>query len=314
MNPASHRNSRLTLAGRCWLSGALAAVLLCSDCARKPEPQPAHVTLPPLFTDNMVLQQGTPNTLWGWRPPNRPIWARYKSLTATGRITRAGTWELVLDLAARAPDPFPDHLLIGLGKPGERLVVVLTNVVVGNVWVVGSGADRGVPLRPRNGLVWQRERIRFLLLDHLPERRGDTVSRAVGWLPCGPDELADAQVSALAFYAAFALGEGYVGMIQLQTNSLVHALLQPQPVPSPVRRDRLDQVRLGLQGAYVMASNEVWQVVQRQQDLIRAFRDKGLVTNFPPVYQYNFPTAYLREAFSPTQPPATVQAFEGAIW
>lgn len=297
-----------------WLSLAVVPLLVLASCVHKPETPPERVRLPPLFSNNMVLQQGTPNEVWGWGPPGQKIWVRFKNLTATGRIARNGRWTVKLNLASSGLTPYPGDLLIGLGKPGQNLSVAYTNVAVGNVWLLGVCDGKGLPLKPRDGLQWNPERIRFLTLTNLALLEESPRPAGTSWQPCAPNRLDFGQISVLSFYLAFNLGDGYIGVIQTSTNSLVGGLADPASVAATLPPERDRQVRMGLPAAWGIASNEVLRAIEARQVALDEAKRDGKVIDIPEIHQYDSPTIRPRAAFSATRPPASLLSFEGAIW
>ncbi len=303
----------LILRPTAWLGFVLLPLALAS-CVHRPETTPEQVRLPPLFSNNMVLQQGTPNVVWGWGLPGQRVWVRFKHLTATSKVARDGRWAVKLNLADRELTPYPDNLLIGIGKPGQNLTVAFTNVAVGNVWLLGVCDGKGLPLKARESLQWNREGIRFLTLTNLASVRESSTPGKTAWQSCAPDDLDLSQISVFSFYMAFNLGDGYIGVIQTSTNSLVCGLANPVPTAAALPRERDDQVRLGLPAAWGIASNKVQQAQEARQAALDEGKIRGVVINLPDIFQYDSPVIYPRAAFSAAQPPASILSFEGAIW
>ena len=47
----------------------------------------------PMFGDNMVLQRGKMNTIWGWTQPGEMVRVELATQTATATANVAGRWE-----------------------------------------------------------------------------------------------------------------------------------------------------------------------------------------------------------------------------
>ncbi len=150
----------------------------------------------PIFGDNMVLQRGKINTLWGWSDPGDMVQVE---LTGKRVSARAGTdhrWQVSI----RPP---------AVGGPytitikGHR-TVELHNVLVGDVWLCGGQSNMGVPLRfSRNGdeevKAANEPEIRFFsVAPHVAYHHADTVEGS--WKVVSP-ETAD-RISAVAYYFA----------------------------------------------------------------------------------------------------------------
>jgi|CZKL01.1.fsa_nt_gi hypothetical protein len=105
---------------------------------------PASVARPlpfvsPIFGDNMVLQRGKPNTIWGWSDPGDTVRVQIGANTATGTAGPDRRW--VVRIQPPAPGgPYP------LTITGHQSVE-LHNVLVGDVWLCGGQSNMGLPLR-----------------------------------------------------------------------------------------------------------------------------------------------------------------------
>lgn len=90
----------------------------------------ADVTLPPFFSDHMVLQRETSAPIWGTALPGEKVTVRFRDQAPTATADEAGKWRVELKgLKAGGPDE-----LVIAGKNEIKL----TDVLVGEVWV-GSG-------------------------------------------------------------------------------------------------------------------------------------------------------------------------------
>jgi sialate O-acetylesterase len=133
------------------LIAAAAAGLLLAPCQRvigqntpgmPPMPTQAPKTLPfvsPLFGDNMVLQRGKANTIWGWSEPGDKIQVEIGNTKASGVAGDNRRWEVKIDPPA-VGGPYTI-------KISGRQTVELNNVLVGDVWLCGGQSNMGLPLR-----------------------------------------------------------------------------------------------------------------------------------------------------------------------
>src|SRR5450432_2679863 len=80
----------------CGLFAVIALATLI-DGARSPAAVEAgSAALPfvsPMFGDNMVLQRGKPNTIWGWSKPGESITVELAGQTATATAGPDGRWQ-----------------------------------------------------------------------------------------------------------------------------------------------------------------------------------------------------------------------------
>src|SRR5258708_6657788 len=86
----------------------------------------ADVHLPALFSDNMVLQQGTKAPVWGWADEGEAVTVRFQGQTAR-TTAKDGKWMVSLKSLKEGG---PESLLIeGKNK------IEIKNVLVGEVWI-----------------------------------------------------------------------------------------------------------------------------------------------------------------------------------
>lgn len=90
----------------------------------------ADVRLPAIFSDHMVLQQGTTAPVWGWADPGEAISVSLAGQTKTARADATGKWSVQLK-GLRTGGP---HILTVKGKNE----ISIADVLVGEVWL-GSG-------------------------------------------------------------------------------------------------------------------------------------------------------------------------------
>jgi sialate O-acetylesterase len=120
------------------ISAFLASVASAADSARLP-------FVSPMFGDNMVLQRGKPDAIWGWAKPGEVIRVEMAGHTTTAVTESDGRWQ------ARIQPPAP-------GGPytvkivGAEQSVVLHEVLVGDVWLCGGQSNMELGLGgARNG-------------------------------------------------------------------------------------------------------------------------------------------------------------------
>ena len=110
-------------------------------------PASASTPLPiisPLFADNMVMQRGKANTIWGWSDPGDKIQAEIAGKTASGVAGPDRRWEVKIQ-PPRAGGPYTMTI------KGKQ-TLELHNVLVGDVWLCGGQSNMEVGLRmARNG-------------------------------------------------------------------------------------------------------------------------------------------------------------------
>ena len=112
--------------------------------AATPQAHPQRPLLSPIFGDNMVLQRGKVNTLWGWSTPGQAVTVVVGASRATGIAAADGRWQVQLT-PPLAGGPYTVRVT-------AQETVELHNVLVGDLWLCGGQSNMGLPLRfTRNG-------------------------------------------------------------------------------------------------------------------------------------------------------------------
>ncbi len=99
---------------------------------------PAAVKPAPLFSDNMVLQQGLPVPVWGWADDGEVVTVKFRKQTVTTTAHNL-KWRVTLRaLQAGGPEGFTITTKAG--------TLQFTNVLVGDVWVCSGQSNMEWPL------------------------------------------------------------------------------------------------------------------------------------------------------------------------
>jgi len=101
--------------------------------------------LAPLFTDNMVLQQGQPVPVWGTAEKGETVTVRFADQEANTQADAEGRWEVRLQLMSASSEPRT------LTVESQNVAVAFSNVLVGEVWVCSGQSNRRSP--PPNSLM-----------------------------------------------------------------------------------------------------------------------------------------------------------------
>ncbi|MFP5226425.1 MAG: sialate O-acetylesterase [Acidobacteriota bacterium] len=107
-----------------------------------PVPPPLNAPLPfvsPIFGDNMVLQRGKPDTIWGWSQPGDTVQVQIGDHRATGTAGPDHRWQVRIE-----PPPAGGPYTVTISGPQT---VTLHNVLVGDVWLCGGQSNMELPLR-----------------------------------------------------------------------------------------------------------------------------------------------------------------------
>ncbi len=92
-----------------------------------------------LFADNMVLQRGKPDTIWGWSDPGDIVRVQMGTNSAKGTAGPDRRWQVKIE----PPAPGGPYTMMITGHQS----VELHNVMVGDVWLCGGQSNMGLPLR-----------------------------------------------------------------------------------------------------------------------------------------------------------------------
>ena len=100
--------------------------------------RPLHADAPkpflhPLFTDNMVLQRGMADPVWGWTTPGQTITVIFRGKTVKATAGPDGKWTAKVG-------PFPAGGPYTLTVSGPQ-TIALKNVMVGDVWLCSGQSN-----------------------------------------------------------------------------------------------------------------------------------------------------------------------------
>lgn len=161
----------------------------------------AKVTLPHIFSDNMVLQRKMPIHIWGSADAKEIVYVTLNGISQSATTDRAGKWEVLLP-AMEAGGPFTVQVK---GKENE---ILLENVLIGDVWLCSGQSNMEFSLR---GSTNAREAIRYSDNKHIrlftvPKNKQIAIEDDLSggnWEECNP--LTTPDFSAVAYYFGEAL-------------------------------------------------------------------------------------------------------------
>ncbi len=93
-----------------------------------------------IFDNNMVLQRSQPVKVWGWADPSEKIKIEFGGQVKSTSANPQGEWLVYLD-SMRA-NSNPQDLKIS----GKNSSVVFTNVLVGDIWILGGQSNMEMDL------------------------------------------------------------------------------------------------------------------------------------------------------------------------
>ena len=122
----------------------VAAVFAVVECA-------AAVTMPHVFGDNMVLQQGQPVPVWGKAAPGEKVTVSFAGQTATATANAQGRWKTELAPMQACAEGAEFRVA------GEN-ALVFKNVVVGEVWFCSGQSNMEFTMSARRKVKnWEKE-------------------------------------------------------------------------------------------------------------------------------------------------------------
>jgi len=148
----------------------------------------ANISLPEIFSDNMVLQQKSDIIIWGWAKTGETvvIKADWLDKEFTAQTGTQGTWKITLTTPG-AGGPYNIHI------KGQN-EILLKNVLIGEVWLCSGQSN--MEMSAQSGINNGDEEIKNA---NLPEIRLFTVGTATShypqdhlagkWSVCTPDEM-----------------------------------------------------------------------------------------------------------------------------
>ena len=108
-----------------------------SKAVAPPKIETDSLLLPRLFCDNMILQQQTRNTFWGWAKPYETIAVKASwGAAASAKANAAGKWKLLLE----TPKFGTGH---SLAISGKKDTIKIKNVAIGEVWLCAGQSNMG---------------------------------------------------------------------------------------------------------------------------------------------------------------------------
>ena len=153
-------------------------------------PVRANITPNPLFADNAVLQQGMTVPVWGAAAPGERVTVEFSGQSLSTTADAAGKWQVCLTPLKASTEP---HTLTISGKNK----IVLTNILVGEVWICSgqSNMERQLGLRDGQKPItdWQKEaadaKYPEIRQFYVPQTRAFAPAQTVpgSWAVCSPE-------------------------------------------------------------------------------------------------------------------------------
>jgi sialate O-acetylesterase len=239
-----------------------------------PSAMRAVVSLPWLFSDNMVLQAGAPVPIWGWGQDGADVTVHFQNQTVSTRV-KDGKWMVRLG-NLKAGGPFT--LTISSGNSIE-----LKNVLVGEVWLAGGQSNMQLPLKQSRdaAVAVSKSANPMIHLLEIHRVRSDSPTNNIGasWTECNPDTTPD--FSAVAYYFARDLQKALntpVGVIEADRGGTSAELwIQPEFL------EAIPRYRTSLFGGWAVMQGKYEQRLAAYDKIKKEAMENGLkFTNTPP--------------------------------
>jgi sialate O-acetylesterase len=109
-------------------------------------PSQAEVRLPAVFCDNMILQQTSDVSLWGWAKPGASVNIKtsWDKQTRTAKADANGSWRVKIQTPAGSLTPH--SVTVSEGK-----TITLKNIAIGEVWLCSGQSNMEMPMKGFNG-------------------------------------------------------------------------------------------------------------------------------------------------------------------
>ena len=173
----------------CWLSGGAGW---------------GQIRLPKVISDHAVLQRQVPIHIWGWSSPEEMVTVGFHEQKRSGQANEYGEWSIWLQ-PEEAGGPYA--MSVSGSGAGEQPVVV-SDVLVGDVWVASGQSNMEIPLRGFPGSAVIKNASQEIASANLPQVRLLRVDHkssevpvndiANTWTDCTPETATE--FSAVAYF------------------------------------------------------------------------------------------------------------------
>ena len=170
----------------------------------------AKLSIPQIFSDNMVLQCETEAAIWGWASPSGTVTLKgsWMKRPVTVQAGKDGKWKTTL--RTLAPSYSPNTLAI-CEKGGDKIVI--GNILFGEVWFCSGQSNMempmsgfgGCPVEKCNEAIADAGAYPGIRMVKIPKTGAKTPQDTVAgkWKECNPDNAPD--FSATAYFFAIRL-------------------------------------------------------------------------------------------------------------
>lgn len=156
----------------------------------------AAVTLPKIFTDNMVLQRDRPLKIWGWADKRESVTISFNGQEVKTKADKNGAWHAELK-PMKHGGPYTMTIV---GKSGKQ---TLENILIGDVWLCSGQSNMEWILNNTNDA--EKEiaeanypKIRLFTVEKSISYLPETVLAGGTWVECRPETVGN--FSAVAYF------------------------------------------------------------------------------------------------------------------
>jgi len=154
----------------------------------------------PMFSNNMVLQRGKPDAIWGWSKPGEVIKVEIAGHTAKAVADANGRWQAEMDPPA-AGGPYT------LKITGPDQTVEFHEVLVGDVWLCGGQSNMELGIGLVNNAAEEikaanHPEIRLFLVNHKVSYSPAKVPDGT-WIICSPQTISEGGWGGFSAVACF---------------------------------------------------------------------------------------------------------------
>lgn len=177
----------------------LMSLLLMNAC-KKVNPPAENISVSPLFSNNMVLQQKQENPVWGKAEPGGKVSLSLNEIETEGIVGKDGKWKVKLPpMAAGGP-----YELVISGADTLRI----QNVMFGEVWVCSGQSNMEMPIHNPVAKVLNSleevananyPNIRLLQVNKFTDFHPQDNFESEGWKECSPETVPDFSAAAYFF-------------------------------------------------------------------------------------------------------------------
>jgi sialate O-acetylesterase len=156
----------------------------------------ATITLPKIFTTNMVLQRDKEIKIWGWSDKGETITVSFNGQLVKSKADKKGNWAAILK-SMKYGGPYEMRIA------GKKDIILLKNILIGDVWICSGQSNMEWTINNANNAKKEiaesnYPRIRLFTVQKATAFRPEKDIESDGWEECNPQTVGD--FSAVAYF------------------------------------------------------------------------------------------------------------------